>query len=209
MISPDAIKRMSMLQLLGMMMMMMLGLQQLKLTRRRKVEAVVIKPCQPVEIPTQIGEGHVVEEASVVAVEQTSSRTAVAERGRVGVEVVGVGEELLEHVLGGVVEEALGGGVHEGGHVLYLLTGGVAPRPAPNPRPLAGLHRVSVESQTAAAGTGSRERLSPLPVTRTSPQSSDSLTLLFTADLPSLGAHPHIAMDAEKQTPVAQSETSV
>ena len=188
-------------------MMMMLGLQQLKLTRRRKVEAVVIKPCQPVEIPTQIGEGHVVEEASVVAVEQTSSRTAVAER--VGVEVVGVGEELLEHVLGGVVEEALGGGVHEGGHVLYLLTGGVAPRPAPDPRPLAGLHRVSVESQTAAAGTGSRERLSPLPVTRTSPQSSDSLTLLFTADLPSLGAHPHIAMDAEKQTPVAQSETSV
>lgn len=137
--------------LLRLLLLLLLGMQQLKLTRRGKVEAVIIQPRQPVEIPAQIHEGHVVEKAPVVAVEQASGGTAVAEGRDVGVEVVRVRQELLEHVLGCVVEEALGGGVHEGGHVFYLLPGGAAAAPSPYVRPLAGIHRLAGKSLAAAA----------------------------------------------------------
>ena len=190
-VSPDAVKRMSVLVLVMLVLLLLLLLQLLLLLllllllmlhrvqllvnlmlRGEEVEAVVVQPGQPVEIPVQIREGHLVEGEQgppVAAVEQVSPRTGSAavdvgvgvagggdERGGacdcgvVGrVEVVGVGEELLEHVLGAAVEEALGGGVHEGGHVLHLLARGApspAPAPdnppaAPHPRPVAGFHR--------------------------------------------------------------------
>lgn len=91
-----------------------------------EVEAVIIQAGQPVKVPAQIREGHAVKETSVVTVEQirstttntdttttSANTTTVGEVGGVAVAVVRLGQELLEHVLRRVVEEALGGGVHE------------------------------------------------------------------------------------------------
>ena len=84
-----------------------------------KIKTVIVQPHQPVKVPTQVGEREhgVGKETPISAVKQVAAAPVVVgvgmkEGGGVRIEVVRVGQELLKHVVGRGVEEALGGRVH-------------------------------------------------------------------------------------------------